>query len=163
MALFRATQLLMNRILSGRIPPSAFYAWPGSSDQALGGDVGTSGALAGVALRELMDPVNIAFDLPPALRGPAESFPSAGLSIPAVRLAVPLDHVGVAFGLNLRGGPLFMNRYFELDLPLGANYTTVLRPALVSAGAIAPAGGLTNVGVPAALNSRLAGLTVSQD
>lgn len=160
MALYRATQLLLNRIMSGRVSARAFFTLGAAKDQATPGDEGVSGVIEGTALRDLIDMANMTFDLPLTLRTSQESIAATGGSAaqPTVRIAVPLDVVGLVFRLPMRGGPLFMNRNFELDLPLGDNYASVLSRALVGAGLIATAGSLADAGIPAALNSRLAGL-----
>lgn len=163
MALYRATQLFLNRIMTGRVPPRAFFTASGA-DNLVPGDAGASGAVEGLQFRDLIDPVNRAFDLPIALRGPAESISASGAAPaqPTVRCVVQLDMVGMVTGQSLHSDPLFMNRNFELDVPLGDSFATPLANALVNAGLIASAGALVNAGIPAALNTRLAGLPVRE-
>lgn len=156
MALYRATQLFLNRIMTGRIPARAAFTASATATE--------SGAVEGTQFRDLIDPVNRSFDLPATLRTAAESISAYGgvAAQPTVRCTVQLGDVGIAAGLPLRGGPLFFNRNFELDVPIGDSYATPLAAALVNAGLIASAGALVNAGIPAAINTSLAGLPVRE-
>lgn len=156
MALHRTTQLLLNRILTGRVPAAAFFTLSPFKGEGTPGDEGISGHVGGMQFRDLIDPVNMTFDLPLTLRTAQESIDGV-VAQPTVRGVIQLGELGITLGLPLRGGPLFVNRNFEFDLPLGDNYATMVRNALVGAGLIASAGSLVNAGIPAALNSRLAG------
>lgn len=163
MALYRATNLLVNRILTGRIPCKAFVAAVKSDIADPSGGADVSGVIGGLAFRDLIDLANRTFNLPATLRPPAEAYAAdaAGVTQPVVRAAINLDAVSLVFGVGLRGGPLYFNRYFECDLANGNNYAARVAAVLVALGLLATAGSLTDAAVPAALNTNFANLPPS--
>lgn len=163
MALYRATSLFINRIMTGRIPAKAFVANT-KNDGADPSGPDISAVVEGLALRDQIDPATLSFSMPTALRPPAEGFAgdAANPAQPTVRVVVGLEMVGMLLGAGLKGGPLYMNRNFEFDLPLGDNYASQIGRTLVAAGLAATAGALTNAQIPAALNTRWASVPVRE-
>lgn len=163
MALYRATSLFVSRIMTNRIPAKAFVA---NTKNAVADPSGPdiSGVVGGLAFRDLIDPASLSFSMPTALRPPAEGFAgdAANPAQPTVRVVVGLEMVGMLLGAGLTGGPLYMNRNFEFDLPVGDNYAGQIGRVLVAAGLAATAGSLTNAQIPAALNTGWAGVPVRE-
>jgi len=148
MALYRATQKLLNRIMTGRVPSRAFVV-AGPVDNATPGDAGVTGHIAGLDFVDLIDPVNRLFTMPAAL-APVSDQTAAGPGGAqcTVRCEVQAHQIS-----SVLKGQLFMNRYFELDLPTGTDVAFINK--MVVDGWIASAGGLTNGSCPAALNVRM--------
>lgn len=153
MALYRATQKLVNHIMAGRLMVVGI-AGPAT--------VASPAILAGADFRDLVDPVNRTFNLPAPMRPATDSVAGPPVQ-PTVRVSIDLAAVAAAYSVGLRSGPLFFNRNFEGDLPIGDNYATPVERTMVALGLIAPAGGLTDANIPAALNTFLAGLPVTGD
>lgn len=152
MALYRATPKLINRIMSGRIPARAFVvnaavsnATPGSPD--------VTNHIAGLQFRDQIDPSTGSFTMPAGMEPISESVLGFDLQC-RVRCEIQAPHIHELGGNNapLPGGPIFMNRYFEADFPVG---TASITSYLVQRGWFSAAGSLTNASVPAAINVHL--------
>lgn len=162
MSLYRATSKLVNRIMTGRVPVRAFVAGL-AIDNATPGSPGVTGHIAGLDLRDLIDPSTRSFSMPAALAPVSESVPHPHTGAqPTVRVEIQnASSISELGGNNapIPGGPIFMNRYFEADFPAGTSAGWI--NYLVQNGWFASAGSLADANVPAALNVNLPALTRS--
>jgi len=160
MSLYRATSKLVNRIMTGCVPVRAFVAGL-AIDSATPGSPGVTGHIAGLDLRDLIDPSTRSFSMPAALSPVSESVPPPHTGPqPTVRVEIQnASSISELGGNNapLPGGPIFMNRYFEADFPAGTSAGWI--NYMVQNGWFSSAGSLTNANVPAALNVNLPALT----
>lgn len=154
MPTYRATQKLVNRILSGRIPARAFVVGL-PVDNATPGSVGVTGHLDGLEFRDLIDPSTRSFSMPKAL-APVSDSVTGHFTQCTVRCEIQAHQIGEN-GQGPLAGQLFMNRYFEADFPSGTAAAWINH--LVANGWFATAGALTDASVPAAFNVNLPALT----
>jgi len=73
MSLYRATSKLVNRIMTGCVPVRAFVAGL-AIDSATPGSPGVTGHIAGLDLRDLIDPSTRSFSMPAALSPVSDPF-----------------------------------------------------------------------------------------
>lgn len=154
MSLYRATPKLVNRIMTGRVPARAFVVGL-AVDNATPGSPGVTGHIAGLDLRDLIDPSTRSFSMPTALAPVSDSVPGPFTQC-TVRCEIQAHQIGET-GQGPLAGQIFMNRYFEADFPSGTAPAWINH--LVQNGWFSAAGALTDASVPAAFNVNLPALT----
>lgn len=152
MSIYRATAKLINRIMTGRVPSRAFVVNAAIDNATPGSGIPeVTGHISGLVFRDQINPSTGSFSMPAALAPVSDSVLGFDLQC-TVRCEIQAPHIHETSLSPLPGGPIFMNRYFEADFPVG---TTSITNYLVQNGWFAAAGSLTNASVPAALNTHL--------
>lgn len=173
MSLYRATPKLLNRIMTGRIPARAFVVGPPTNNMGVvigeivgcvtPGSPGVTNHIDGLQFRDQIDPSTGSFTMPAGMSPVTESMPN-GFTGPQptvrceIRNSSDVHEKGACHAPLTGGAPIFMNRYFEADFPVGVNGGWL--NYMVQNGWFAAAGALTNASVPAAVNIDLVSQSV---